>query len=98
MTRIWRRYGLPHSGTRRRALTLWRQQQCPQPHKGRSKMSPITQAIQRGMARGMSLAANPTIENYRELRTPISENITAQAWSQTVEALEEAMRNIEERE
>lgn len=61
-------------------------------------MSPATQAIQRGMKRGMKLAMNPTPENYQELKTPISENITAEAWNQTMECLREAMEAFKERE
>lgn len=54
-------------------------------------MSPITQAIQRGMARGMSLAANPTIENFRNTRTQPSQNITTEAWKAVSKSIHEAM-------
>lgn len=33
-------------------------------------MAPVMQAIQSGATRGARLALNPTVENYRALRTP----------------------------
>lgn len=58
-------------------------------------MSPITEAVQRGISRGARLALNPTVENYRSLTTPAEDTMTA-AWRMTGKSLRTSMDQMAE--
>lgn len=59
-------------------------------------MTPMTvpQAVRSGMRRGMRLAADPTIETYRQIRqsrTISTSSTMTQAWENTGDLLRQAM-------
>lgn len=53
-------------------------------------MTPISEAVRRGMARGARLAMSPTPQTYRRIRTPQQDSVT-QAWALTGHSLRVAM-------
>ena len=58
-------------------------------------MSPVLEAIQRGISRGTRLALDPSIENYRSLRTQPEDTVRS-AWETTGQSLREAMEEFKE--
>lgn len=58
------------------------------------KPKSISEAVRSGTARGISLALNPSIENYRRIRTPYRD-VTAAAWEAVGRSMHEAMAEEE---
>lgn len=56
-------------------------------------MSPVTQAIQRGIQRGRRLTRNPSLANFQSLKTPLTDDITTRAWNETVEEMVRSMES-----
>ena len=53
-------------------------------------MTLISEAVRRGMARGVRLATSPTPQTYRKIRTPQQDSVT-RAWALTGRSLREGM-------
>lgn len=56
-------------------------------------MNSLEEAYRRGLERGFRLAADPSIENYRRLRTPRKQHVIPNPW----EKVGDTMRATEKR-
>ncbi len=54
-------------------------------------MNPVLEAVRSGSRRGARLALNPTVENYRSIRTP-RQSVARSSWNQVGNSIRLAMK------